>query len=92
MKYLNSRYYAEVKDIRYIIHPTGNIILIDRGPPKSRRTQYQVQIETQIRKNQKVIKNDNDELVFENYPKMKQPNIQQPKFIPPDCPSCQRNY
>ena len=35
MKYLNSRYYAEVKDIRYNIHPTENIMLRDRRPPKS---------------------------------------------------------
>ena len=27
MKYLNERYYVEVKDHRYKIHPTENIIL-----------------------------------------------------------------
>ena len=55
------------------------------------RTQYQVQNGTQIRKNQKVIKNDNDQLVVKNYPKNKQPILQQPKFISPNCPSCKRN-
>ena len=55
------------------------------------RTQYQVQNETQIRKNQKVIKNDNDQLVVKNYPKNKQPNSQQQKFKPPNCPTCKQN-
>ena len=91
MKYLNGEYYVEVKDHRYKIHPTENIILRKRDPPTSLRTQYQVQNETQIRKNQKVIKNDNDELIVKNYPKNKnkQSNIQQSKL--PNCPSCKRN-
>ena len=71
MKYLNGEYYVEVKDHRYKIHPTENTILRKRDPPTSLRTQYQVQNETQIRKNQKVIKNDNDELIVKNYPKNK---------------------
>ena len=45
----------EVKDHGYRIHPSENVILRERDPPKSPRTQYQVQIETQIRKNQKVV-------------------------------------
>ena len=57
MKYLISEYSVEVNDHRYIIHPTENIILGKRNPPTSLRTQYQVQNETQIRKNQKVIRN-----------------------------------
>ena len=91
MKYLNGEYYVEVKDHRYKIHPTENIILRKRVEPKSLRTQYQVQNEAQIRKNQKVIKNDNNELVVKNYLKNKQPNIQQQKFEPPNCPSCKQN-
>ena len=89
MKYLNGNYYVEVKDHRYKIHPTENIILRLRDEPKSLRTQYQVQNETQIRKNQKVIKNDNNQLVVKNYPKNKnkQPIIQQL----PNCPSCKQN-
>ena len=55
------------------------------------RTQYQVQNETKTRTNQKVIKNDNDQLIVKNYPKNKQPIIQQQKFKLPDCPSCKRN-
>ena len=70
MKYLNGECYVEVKDHRYKIYPTENNILGLRDEPKSVRTQYQVQNETQIRKNQKVIKNDNDQLVFKNYPKI----------------------
>ena len=88
MKYLNGEYYVEVKDHRYKIHPTENIILRKRDEPKSLRTQYQVQNETQIRKNQKVIKNDSDQLVVKNYPKNKQPIIQQQL---PNCPSCKQN-
>ena len=46
---------------------------------------------TQIRKNQKVIKNHSDQLIVKNYPKNKQPIIQQQKFKPPNCPSCKQN-
>ena len=60
MKYLNGNFYVEVKDHRYKIHPTENIILRKRDPPASFRTEYQVQIETQMRRNQKVIKNDDN--------------------------------
>ena len=91
MKYLNGRYYVEVKDHRYKIHPTENFIIRLRDPPTSLRTQYQVQNETQIRKNQEVIKNDNDELIVKNYPRNKQPIIEQTKYKPPDCPSCKQN-
>ena len=86
MKYLNDEYYVEVKDHRYKIHPSENIVLRLRDPPTSLRTQNQVQNETQIRKKQKVIKNDNDELLVKNYPKNKnkQPIIQQQKFKPPN--------
>ena len=89
MKYLNGEHYVEVKDHRYKIHPTENIILRKRDPPNSLRTQYQLQNETKIRRNQKVIKNDNDEIIVKNYPRnKKQPIIQQQL---PNCPSCKRN-
>ena len=91
MKYLNGEYYVEVRDHRYKIHPTENIIIRKRDEPKSLRTQYQVQNETQIRKNQKVVKNDNDQLVVKNYPKNKQSITQQQKFKPPNYPSCKEN-
>ena len=52
MKYLTGQYYVEVKDHRYTIHPTENIISKLRDEPKSLRTQYQVQNYTQFRKNQ----------------------------------------
>ena len=70
MKFLDGNYYVEVKDHQYKIHPTENIILRKRDEPKSLRTQYQVQNETHIGRNQKVIKNDNDHLVVRNYPKI----------------------
>ena len=91
MKYLDGKYYVEVKDKRYLIHPTENIILRKRDPPTSLRTQYQIQNDTQIRKNQKVIKDNNGELIVKNYPKKKQPIIQKPKFQPPNCPTCKQN-
>ena len=91
MKYLNGEYYVEVTDHRYKIHPTENIILRKRDPPTSLRTQCQVQNETQIRRKQKLIKNDNDQLVVKNYPKKKQAIIQQSNFKPPNCPSCKQN-
>ena len=90
MKYLNGEYYVEVKDHRFKIHPTENIILRKRDPPTSLRTQYQVQNETQIGKNQKVIKDNNDELIVKNYPKNKQA-IQQPNFKTPNYTCCKRN-
>ena len=92
MKDLNGEYYVEVKDHRYKIHPTENIILRKKCHPTSLRTQYQVQKETQIRKNQKVIKNDNDQLIVKNYPQNKKQPIQQAsEFKPPNCSSCKQN-
>ena len=93
MKYLNGENYVEVKDHRYKIHPTENIILSKRDPPKSLRTQHQVKNQTQIRTNQKVIRNDDNQLIVKNYPqnKNKQPIIQQQKFKPTNCPTCKQN-
>ena len=66
MKYLNGEYYVEVKHHRNRIHPTENIILRLRDEPQSLRIQYQVQNNTQIRKNQKVVEN-NGKLEVKNY-------------------------
>ena len=74
MNYLDGVFYVAVQDHRYKIHPTENNILRKRDEPKSRRTQYQVQNETQIRRNEKVIRNNNDELELKNYPKNKNNN------------------
>ena len=68
----------KIIDIKFI--PLKIFFLRKRDPPTSLRTQYQAQNETQIRKNQKVIKNDNDELVVENYPKNKKQPTQHQKF------------
>ena len=67
MKFPNGQFYVEVKDCRHRFHPTEIILLRERYPPKSLKTQYQVQVqnETQVRKNQKVIKNINDQLIVE---------------------------
>ena len=88
MKYLDGNFYVNVKDNRYQIYPTEQVISRLRDDSKSLTTQYQVQNETQKRKNQKVIENDIDELIVENYPKNKQTIKHQPKFKPPNCPSC----
>ena len=69
MKYPNANYYVEVNDHRYRFHSSENIILRLREPPKSLRTQYQVQNESQIRRKHKVNKNDSDQLVVKSYPK-----------------------
>ena len=74
-----------MKDHRYNIHPTETIILRERDPPTSVRTQYQVQNDTQIRRNLKIVKNDNDELIIKNYLENKQPIIQQQHFKPSNC-------
>ena len=55
MKYLNGENYVDVKDLRYRIHPTKKILLRTKDPPISLRTQYQIQNDTQIRKNRKVV-------------------------------------
>ena len=55
------------------------------------RTQYQVQNETQIRRSQKIIRNDNDQLIVKNYPRNKQPIFQQQKLKPPNCPTCKQS-
>ena len=69
MKFPNAQNYVEVKDNRYKIHPTEGKKTRKRDPPKSLRTQHQVQKETQIMKYQKVTKNDIDELVVKKYSK-----------------------
>ena len=43
MKFLNGKYYVEVKDKRYLSHPTENTILRLLNEPKSLGTQYEVQ-------------------------------------------------
>ena len=86
MKFLDGNYYVEVKDKQYRIHPTETIILRKRDPPLSLTAQYQVQNETQIRKNQKVLRDDNNELLVKNCPRKKQPIKHQP-----NCASCKQN-
>ena len=86
MKFFNGGYYVDVKDKRCRFYPTENILVRLWEEPKSLRTQYQVQNNTKIRKNQKVSKYDKDELIVEYFPKSKQPVEQQPNG-----PFCERN-
>ena len=67
-KYFNGNYYLEVNDKRYKTNPIENIILAQREPTESLRSQYQFQNETDVRKNQKLIRNDNDQLIVKNFP------------------------
>ena len=90
MIFPTGQYYVEVTDNRYRLHPTVKVILEERDPTKSLRTQYQVQKGTQIRKNQKVVENMG-KLEVKNYPKNKKQIFKQPKFKQPECPSCKRN-
>ena len=91
MKNLNGDYYVEVEDHRYRILPTEKIILRKRDPPTILRTQNWDQNDTQIRKNQKVIRKNNNQLQVKKYPKNKQLSNQQPKFKPPKSPTCKQN-
>ena len=79
-----------MKDHSYKIQPTENIILRLRDEPKSLIAQYQIQNGTQIRRNQKIVKNDNDELRVKNYPRIKNKQPINQKQLP-NCPSCKRN-
>ena len=89
--YLDGQYYVEVKDHRYKIHQIENSILRKRDPPNSLRTQYQVHNDTQIRRNQKVIGNNINEIFVKNYPKKKQPIQQQLYLKPPNFSGCKQN-
>ena len=55
MRKFNGRYYAEVKNIRYLIHPDQKLVLGLREEPKPQILQYQVQYNTQIKSNRKVL-------------------------------------
>ena len=56
MNYLNGNYYVEVKDHRYKIHPSENIILRKRDPSQSLTTQYQVKNNIRLGKIKKLLK------------------------------------
>ena len=79
MNFLDGEYHVEVKDHRYRIHPTENIILRKRDPPTSLRTQYQIQNETQIKKNQKLVEN-HEKLEVKYYPEKKTTNYSTTKI------------
>ena len=91
MKYTNGRYYVEVKEKRYLFHSNENIKLKLREPPKTVRTEYRVQRQTANRKNQKVIKNNNNSLIVKKYPKKRKTFLEKPKTSLPICPNCKRD-
>ena len=66
MKYLNGNCYVEVQDKRYKLLPSENILLGEPKEPKSRGTQHQ-EINDPKNRNQKVIKDENDELQVKPY-------------------------
>ena len=102
MKYLNGKFYVEVKDHRYTIH-NGQILRL-RPPPKSLKTMYQVMYDVKLPKKSKVIRDDNGNLVVVKLVKddvgdlvvVRQPNEeqhqpneeQQPQKANQYCPVC----
>ena len=93
MNFLNGQCFIEVKDKRYRTHPNEKIIPRERDPLKPLRTQYQVQNENQLPKNQKNVE-INGKLEVKNYPRNKtQPVFQhhQLNFEPNTSPSCRQN-
>ena len=80
MKFPNGNYYVEVNDKRFLIHPTENNILRQRNPQPV-GTQNQVQTNTQIKKNQKIFKNDNDELIVKSIVKRNNPLFNNEKLV-----------
>ena len=91
MKYLNGKCYVEVQNKRDTVQPTEKIILRKKDPAFSLRTQYQVRNIIQIKKNQKLVRNDNHELIVKNNPKKKQTFQQQPMFEQPKFPNDRRD-
>ena len=91
MKYIDCQFYVEVKDHRYRNHATESNNSRKRNPPQSLRPQYQVQNETQFRRNEKVIQYNNNEKRLKIILKNKQPIIHQPKPKPSTCPRSKRN-
>ena len=92
MKFFNGRYYVEVKDPRYRIYSAKNVKLGIRDDPKSLRTQNQDRNDTQIRKNQKVLGKNNNDLEVKIYPKNKKQTIQQSKIKDSISSICKTNF
>ena len=66
------------------------MILRKHRQPRFLRTQYQILIETEIRKIELVLKNDNDELELERYPTKKTQFIEKPEIVLFSCLNCER--
>ena len=67
MEYLIVNIYVENKGKGNLIHSDENILLGERRAPKSLRIQNQVIYDSKIGRNQKVIRNQKDELEFKSY-------------------------
>ena len=79
IKILNNKQCVEVKDRRYTVHPTENI-LRERKKPKPLRNQYQDINDAKTGRNQELIKFENCELEVESYSRRKfKQEIQQTK-------------
>ena len=68
LQYLYKKFLVQDKVEIYIIHSTKNIVSSVKNVLKSSRTQYQVIKEPKIGRNQKVFRNENDDLEVKNYP------------------------
>ena len=56
MKYLDGNYYVEVREHRYKIHPTENIILRKQDPPRELNIKFRMRLKYgEIRKLIKMI-------------------------------------
>ena len=87
MKYPIGKFYVEFKDKQDSKAPTEKVILLIREEPPLLRIQYQLQNEKN-RKDQKLVKNDNDELEVKPYPKNKKNIfIENPQINLPSCPT-----
>ena len=68
---LEQKNYLDITDIIHDIHPTETITLRGRKEPIYPRTHHEVNNETNIRRSQKVIKNEKGELELKSYPERK---------------------
>ena len=62
MKYLNAIFHTEAIDKGFIVDPTKSKLLGERNQRNDLTTQTQVLIDTEIERNQKFVKNKNNEL------------------------------
>ena len=96
MKYLNGKYYVEVNQKKYLNTPMVYNVSQKQKEPKSVGVHYHDISDAQAARNQKVIKNENDESEVKPNPKgksnKKQKIAEKPK-LDIECPLCRnRNW